>query len=788
VTAAVADVGLPAGAAARPLCRHCGAPTAGTAFCCGGCAAAHEAIGALGLDAYYRWPGAVAPAQPRDAPSAPDCADFVRREADGTASLDLMVEGLHCAACVWLIETALGRDPDVTAARMNMTTRRLHLAWKGDAAHGTALASLVERLGYRVAPFDAAQLAAADDREGRRLLRALAIAGFGTTNVMMLSVAVWLGEATGMGPATRDLLHWVSAAIALPVLVIGGGPFFRSAWAGLKARRATMDLPIAVGVSITACMSLWQTASSRPEAYFDSACALVFFLLIGRYLDHRARGRARDTVTRLVALQATSVQMLGADGTVSARRASAVPVGAHVLVSAGERIGVDGLVRQGRSWVDASLVTGETTPQAVAAGDRVFAGMLNRDAPLTLEVVASGGRTLLAEIVRMVEAAEGRRGRFVALADRVARRYAPAVHLTALATFTGWMLLSAAGWEVALTNAVAVLIVTCPCALALAVPVAQVVATGRLMRDGILVRSATALERLAEADTILFDKTGTLTEGRPVPRDLEAVPGPILRRAASLAASSRHPLARALAAAVPGAVPAAGVEERPGYGLTDGTARLGSRRFCGVADDGAADAAELWYAEPGTAPVRFAFDDAPRADAAPTVGALAAQGYAVAVLSGDRAPAVDRVAGAVGIAERHAALTPAGKVAAIEATAARGRRVLMVGDGLNDAPALAAAYVSMSPASGMGVTQASADLVFQGMRLAPVATALAVARRTRGIVRANIAFALGYNLVAVPLAIAGLLSPVLAAAAMSGSSLVVILNSLRLGRAERSGP
>jgi Cu2+-exporting ATPase len=416
----------------------------------------------------------------------------------------------------------------------------------------------------------------------------------------------------------------------------------------------------------------------------------------------------------------------------------------------------------------------------------VFAGTLNHGAPLRLEVSAAGEDTLLAEIVRLMELAEQRRARYVVLADRVARRYAPAVHGLALATFLGWTLLAGLAWQTALLYAVAVLIITCPCALGLAVPAVQVIASGRLLQGGSLLKSATALERLVEVDTVVLDKTGTLTRGAPALAQREALDADDLCRAAALAGASRHPLARALRAAAPEVPPARGVEEVPGGGLRwagpDGEVRLGSRAWCGIADPGEVMLPELWLVTPDRAPVRFAFDDPLRADAAEVVAALQARGLALELLSGDRAPTVAAVAARLGIARWRAGCTPAAKSARLAELAREGRRVLMVGDGLNDGPALAAAHVSLSPASAVDLAQNAADAVFQGARLRPVLELLEVARRADRLIKQNLGLALTYNLLAVPLAVLGLVTPLIAALCMSASSLAVVGNALRLGR------
>lgn len=783
----------PAAAAARS-CLHCGddlpASAAATEqFCCSGCAAAYAMVAGLGLEQYYARrciDPAVRPLRPEAEEIATDHAAYVRHEADGTATLHLMVEGLHCAACVWLIESVLGRQPGVVKARLSMTTRRLALAWREGEADPNALVATVTALGYRLVPYDPAQLGLESDRRDKALLRALAVAGFAAGNVMLLSVSIWAGHVEGMTPATRDLFHWISALIALPAIAYAGRPFFASALAALKAGRTNMDVPISLAVILTPAISVVETFRGGEHAYFDSAVTLLFFLLVGRYLDSRARGRARSAAEQLVTLGGAAVTVMEPDGTLRSVLPRDARPGMVVLVPAGGRIGVDGRVLDGESSLDASLITGETLPASARAGDRVFAGTLNLTAPLRVEVTAVGEDTLLAEIVRLMEAAEQGRANHVALADRVARLYSPVVHSLAALTFLGWWLVIGADWQPAMLNAIAVLIITCPCALALAVPVVQVVASGRLMRGGILLKSATALERLVGVDTVVFDKTGTLTTGRLVLADAASADPAALELAASLAATSLHPLARAIARAVPAAVPAVGVREIPGLGLLlasdRGEVRLGSRSFCGVAEEDDSTGPELWLARPGAAPVRFAFRDDLRPDAAAVMAALRRRGLSVELLSGDRTPTVAAVVDALGVDQWRAGCTPQAKTARLNELERQGRRVLMVGDGLNDAPALAAAHVSLSPASAADISRTAADVVFQGNLLAPVVEILDVARGAARLVRQNIGLALVYNLVAVPLAVLGYVTPLVAAIAMSSSSVLVIANALRLGR------
>ena len=755
----------------------------------GGCCAGKPAS-----DAPAAAPAAAPPATPAGEPLDTDLGAYVVIGDNGLAQLHLMVDGIHCGGCIQKIEGALKRLPEVETARLNLTTRRLLLTWHGAAARAADFAKTVSDLGYRAVPYDPARLKSADAEEEAALLRCMAVAGFAAANVMLLSVSVWSGHFQDMDQITRDLMHWFSALIALPAILYAGRPFFQSAWAALKARHTNMDVPISLAVTLAAGMSLFETMRGGPHAYFDSAITLLFFLLVGRYLDRRARGRARSAVERLLALGATAVTVLRRDGSQVLMPPEQIKPGFTVLTAAGERIGADGAVIDGRSDIDTSLISGETLPQSVAPGDKVFAGTVNHSGPLKIRVTAVGEDTLLGEIVRLMEMAEQRKARFVGVAERVARAYAPAVHALALATFIGWLTLMAAPWQVALLNAVAVLIITCPCALGLAVPAVQVIASGRLLRRGILLKTATALERLAEVDTVVFDKTGTLTTGRlelltdaaygpaPDPADLE--------QAAALAMVSRHPLARALVRAAPPVAAADGVEEVPGSGLRletpAGELRLGSRAWCGVPEDETTAGPELWFARPGEAAVRFAFQDSLRDDAVAVVEALRRNGTEVALLSGDRQPTVEAVARQLGIARWQADCRPDEKCARLAELAAEGRKVLMVGDGLNDAPALAAASVSLSPSSAADVSQTAADAVFQGERLAPVVELLAVAKAADRLVKQNLFLSFAYNVLTIPIAVMGFVTPLIAALAMSSSSLVVVGNALRLSRARQT--
>jgi P-type Cu2+ transporter len=694
------------------------------------------------------------------------------------------VPDLRCAGCIAKIESGLSALPSVILARVNFTQKRVRIEHLPEL-QSDQLQAAIEAIGFAAHPFVATDSTQMGEAETRKLSRALAVAGFAAMNVMLLSVSVW----SGAGGVTRDLFHWLSAMIALPAVAYAGRPFFSSAWAALRHGRTNMDVPISIGVLLTCALSLFETAVGGEYAYFDGAVMLLFFLLAGRLLDSVMRARAADSVAALMRATPDEATVLGADGTAQRRSVEELAPGMRILVAAGERIAADGCVEEGQSSVDRALVTGESLPEHASPGTGVLAGTINLDAPLTIKIKAAGAATVIAEIARLMEAATQSRSRYVRIADRAARLYAPAVHTLALLSLAGW-LIAGAGWHQSILVAVAVLIITCPCALGLAVPVAQVVAAGALMRAGIIVKDGSALERLAEIDRVVLDKTGTLTLGRPQVRGRPAFAGIGASIALALAQASRHPLSQSLATwlRARGVVAAAVTEirELAGTGLDgrhDGHAvRLG--RTAPGHEAPSSERMSVDYSCDDQPPVTIHFDDALRPDAAEAVKRLEAQGLAPSILSGDRAPVVAQIACALGIPAR-SELHPQEKIALIEAMQCEGHRVLMVGDGLNDGPALKAAHASMAPASASNVGQAAADLVFMGDALSPVPIAVAAARRTMRVVKQNFVLAIGYNVIAVPLAIMGLVTPLVAALAMSGSSLIVVANALRLRTAAR---
>lgn len=688
----------------------------------------------------------------------------------------LVVPAMHCSGCMAKVERGLCEVVGVLSARVNLTSRQVSIAHDRELTTPELVAA-VERIGFASQP--RAPESAPPPSAVRQMLPGLAVAGFASMNVMLLSVAIW----SGADGSTRDLFHWLSALIGVPATAFAGRPFFVSAWSALRRGRTNMDVPISIGVLLATGLSLYETAIGGPVAWFDGTLMLLLFLLAGRTLDAAMRDRARAGVDALLRQAASGAMVVGAQGELTWLAANELMPGMTMRVAAGERLAADGTILRGASRFDQSLLTGESAPVLLAKDALVHAGTLNLEAPVDVRVSAAGGDTSLAEIARLMEVAGQARSTYVRVADRAARWYAPVVHTLALASFIGWML-AGAGFHGALVIAIAVLIITCPCALGLAVPVAQVVASGALMRAGIMVKDGSAIERLAEVDRALLDKTGTLTLGRPLPdaAALANLRDDVASVALALASHSRHPLSRALAEALTNAGRLAAVldavREVPGEGVFanwDGR-EVSLRR----PDNGAGMTTAL---DISGDPVRLiAFADRIRPDTATALAELQALGIEASILSGDSAAAVSEVARATGLFAQSSA-SPADKVEAIAARRLGGHRVLMVGDGLNDGPALAAADASIAPGSASDVGRQAADMVFLGNSLLALPRAVRAARRTRRIVRQNFALAVGYNVLAVPLAILGLVTPLLAAIAMATSSLIVIANSLRLVRA-----
>ena len=710
-----------------------------------------------------------------DTAACPACiglpeGQLAKARENGTSQTILSLPGIHCVACINGVERALRALPGVASARVNLSMKRVTVGTSYPVPAEQMIETL-EMAGFAARPLDSSLLGAEGDATGRALMTRIAVSGFANMNIMLLSVAVWSG-AVG---ATLQLFHWITAIIAIPALIFAAQPFFVSGWTALRARRLNMDVPIALAILLASGLSLYETLYGGHHSYFDAAVTLTFFLLVGRYLDHRSRKAAASAAAQLAALEVPRVMRLR-DGVRQMVDFSELAVGDLVQVLPGGRIPVDGTVTSGAGNIDRALLTGESRPAQVTIGDRVTAGEVSMTAPLVVRAETVGTETTLRKMVTMVDQAEAMRNRYTAVADRAAALYAPVVHLLALAAFAFWMVWSGDA-RLSLNIAVAVLIITCPCAMGLAVPAVSTVAAGRLFRAGLLVKDGTALERLAEVDTVVFDKTGTLT----MPAASADTLSPEAQTVAlALTRNATHPVSQAIAAALADVTPAelTGQREHPGKGLSaiwrGQTVRLGSGAWLDTGRSGT-------FLQIGDRrPQRIHVASELRDGAAELVRAWAGAGLTVHLVSGDDGTETARVAALLGITHWQAETRPADKVAYLTALADRGFKVLMVGDGLNDTAALAAAYASVSPATAADAARAASDIVLLNDSLLPLIELPLVARAALRRIRENFTISTIYNIIAVPIALAGFATPLIASIAMSSSSITVLLNALRL--------
>jgi Cu2+-exporting ATPase len=794
-------------------CFHCGEPIPkGTRLsvrihgsdhpvCCPGCEAVATLIAGAGLDDFYRFrdgPAPTPPAQASDEWNAFD-RDAVQRTlartlADGTREATVIVEGLYCAACAWLIEHVLEPLDGVEEIQVNPATGRALLRWDPARIPLSTLLRRMHGLGYRPSPVGSEDTLPVAARERQAGLKRLAVAGLGMMQVMMYAVGLYAGAIhAGMDPAIASLLRGVSLLVATPVVFYAGAPFFRGAWRDLRARRPGMDVPVALAVGAGYAASVWNTLIGHGEVYFDSVTMFVFFLTVARYLEMAARHRATQSTDAVARMLPATALRIAPDGREERIARSELAEGDRVRIRAGDAVPADGRIRLGESRLDESLLTGEFVPVTRRPGDEVMAGSVNGSGPLEIEILRVGQDTLVSGIVRLLERAQAQRPRLARTADGVARWFVTAVLAAAAVTGYWW-------WQIAPAEAfavvLAVLVVTCPCALSLATPAALVAATGRLARGGVLVTRAGALESLARADRVVVDKTGTLTRGRLSLRRTETMdriePDEARALAAALEAHSEHPIARAFAAWRDDRE-AGDVDVEPGRGLEGVVAgrrlRIGRPDWvCGLAGGGDTRGADTVVAlgDSDGLLARFRLADEPQPGATEAIRALQGLGLVVEIASGDADGAVAATAEELGIERWRSRQAPDDKLARIKELQQAGHRVVMVGDGINDAPVLAGADVSVAMGGGSALAQSSADMVLTREQLGDVADAIRTARRTLAVVRENLAWAASYNLVALPLAATGQIAPWMAALGMSASSLIVVGNAMRLGRRRRA--
>jgi Cu2+-exporting ATPase len=793
-------------------------------FCCAGCLAVCEVIYASGLDAFYQRvaerestlsPPPAAPADMDQYDLEEVQADFVRTLSDGHKQAELMVEGIHCASCVWLIEKGLANLPGIDSAEVNMVHHRLAVRWNPQQIALTGIMRRLAAIGYAAVPFNLEAAEGALNRRNRGLLFRMAFAGFGVLNIMWISIALYAGAFSGIDEKYQTFFHWVSFAIATPVLFYSGGPFLSGAVRGLVARHMTMDLPIAIGASVTYAYSTWQAVNRGGQVYFDTVVTFLFIILIGRYLEAMAKRNASSATLRLMELQPRMATRLTEQGEerVSIRK---LVGGDRLLIRPGDKVPADGRVLSGDSHVDESMLTGESRPVHKVVDCTVSAGTVNGEGPLTVEVEQTGAGTVLARIIHLVETAQGSKARVQQLADRIVPWFVSATLILAAITFAYWVRQDV---DTALLAATAVLIITCPCALGLAAPMAIAVGTGVAARGGVLVRNGMALEGLADITHVVLDKTGTLTEGRMHVADI--VPcengsddtaldsNRLLALAGSVERHFPHPLSRAIVAETEarGLTFLACTELRivSGMGVSaqvnGAQVWIGNRRL--MAREGVEIAASIGtrcdeiesamgiavlVAVDGRLTGLLHMEDRVRDGARALVNTLRESGLGVTLLTGDAWAAARHLSQQLGDMQVVAEVLPEDKAEQVVRLQQQGERVLMIGDGVNDAPALAQADVSIAMGTGTDVSMECSDVVLMGGDLAKVPYAVALARRTVRTIRQNLTLSLAYNVILVPAAMAAWITPVFAAIAMPLSSLLVIGNAILIRRASSGLP
>jgi Cu2+-exporting ATPase len=791
-------------------CYHCGLPVpagirftavvldASREFCCAGCQAVAETIVSGGLESYYRdrdapaaGPAALPEGLTLEAFDHPDTQrEFVGREGD-LACAELTLDAINCAACAWLIERRLQQDASVARATVNLSSHRLHLVWDDKKTPISTLLASLSRIGYRARPFRADSHAALLKQESRALLLRLAVAGLGMMQVMMYAMAMYVGEASssGMEAEYRDYLRATMGFIATPVLFYSAYPIYTAAFRALRMRSLTMDVPVTIALFGAFFASVYASLIGGGETYFDSVSMFVFFLLTSRFLEMKARQRAGDTAAGLMSLTPRLATRLNTDGSTDIIAASALMPGDRLQVRPGETIAADGIVRDGQSAVTEALITGEPLPVTKKAGDAVIGGSVNTESPLQVEVTRVGGESTLATLNRLLNRALSEKPQLAQKADSMAHLFVARVLVLAVVVYLGWWLVDASH---AFWATLAVLVATCPCALSLATPAALTSATNVLAREGFLLTRGHVLETFAAATHIIFDKTGTLTEGKLVIREAHAIRGTLenaYRIAASLEHLSEHPVALAFRHASHDLITFTELRQTAGAGVEGSFSghhyRLGHADFA-LPHAQSSDCDRLWLSDEDGAIAWFKLSDSLRPEAATVIRALQAEGLKTWLLSGDRSTTPAEMGAQLGMDHVAGGLLPEDKQQAVRQLQAEGAVVIMVGDGVNDAPGLGQAHLSVAMASGTDLAQTTADalLLRDDLRALMIARHQAVA--TQRIIRQNLTWALGYNLAILPPAALGFVPPWLAAIGMSLSSLVVVGNALRLRKTQHS--
>lgn len=794
-------------------CFHCGLPNPRDdsypiiykgqtqATCCPGCQAVAQAIIESGNERFYEYRSEQSQQVKESLPeflqelSVYDHEalqkSFVRSvDGDNIREASLILEGIVCAACVWLNEQHINVLNGVQSFRVNYASHRAQLVWDNEKIHLSDVLQAITSIGYKAHPFDPGRQESLQKKERQQSLRRIAVAGIGMMQIMMLSVGLYSGADLGIALDDVHFLRLISMVIGVPVMAYAAWPFFKGAYRDIQKQQLGMDVPVALAMLVATLASIYATVIQQGEIYFDSVTMFTFFLLVGRYLEMLARHKAGEAAESLVQMIPATAHRLKDDGSSETVAVAELMIGDVCLVRPGESLPADGRITQGQSSIDESLMTGESVPVERAVGGKVIGGSINRESPIQFEITALGQDTVLSGILRLLERAQSEKPVTAQMADRVAAWFVAVLLLVAAGVFSYWAMIDV---HEAIWVTVAVLVVTCPCALSLATPAALTAATGSLTRLGVLITRGHVLERMAETKHIVFDKTGTLTEGRLTLASVhtlnEVDETDCVNLAAGLEAHSEHPIARALEAASSTPVVFTQVDAYSGLGVESCLGgvryRLG-RASWAVSEPDSAWQGKVVLSGDGVALAAFDLQDSLRAEAADVLRYMQGQGIEVYLLSGDHPEIVSELADKLGIRNHQGGLLPEDKLARIRELQSKDEVVVMVGDGVNDAPVLAGADVSVAMGGGSQIAQASADTVLLSENLSHLTDSIEIAKDTRSVIRQNLIWALIYNGVALPLAATGMVTPWMAAIGMSASSLLVVMNALRLRRFDKS--
>lgn len=763
-------------------------------FCCIGCKTAYKIINNLGFKKYYDFREVnanttdIKPEEQGQKFQANDISEFVSKDKDGAYYVNLIVQGMHCAACVWLIENILNKQEKIQKARINLSKKTLYLKWHGQLEDGNIFIKIIQQIGYKLLPFDNEIIIDEQKKYDSLILKSLAVAGFGAGNVMLFSLAIWFSDLAIMGPQTKNLLHYFASLIALPVIIYAIRPFIFSAYKSLKAGYPNMDFAISVAIILTAFTSTFQIINKADHIYFDSALMLLFFLLVGRYLENKVRKKAFSIATEFSLLSAGFARIK------ENNKIKTIPIkklkkGMIIYVAVGEKIAGDGVVIDGVSEVDSSIIDGEVMYKKIIKDSEVFAGCINISAPLTIKVTRDCGDSMISQIIALSDRIDNSKNKFINISNKLSAFYVPAVHLIAILAFIYWLSL---GWQQALLIATTILIITCPCALALAVPIAQTIAVSRLIKYGILIKSGEALEKLRLINNIIFDKTGTLTKGNLKLKSIINLKDNqeldltkqdyYLKLAASMAQNSNHPICKSLLNSYGKELLDLKIEEKKGFGLVtkyqNKTLKLGRKDFCNISK--LAQFCDVQtFLKFGDEELVLLFSDDIKDDAKKVITKLNDK-LNVTILSGDVKENVRQIANKLNVKKYLFGQSPITKANFLQNIRNNNEKFIMVGDGVNDAPSLKLADVSISFNNACDISQNISDIIIQGQKLQPIVTTINASKQTIKIIKQNLTFALIYNICAISLAITGNVTPLIAAISMSASSLIVLLNSLRL--------